>query len=184
MLLFMALMVVGTLMLSVSSAAGRNGLQSALKEHYRPSRVEIQDWRTAGRVREVGSVLTLQADGVTAHKFWVSQPPSTKYRRLHTFDYARSEISEEDRLLPARSGWTLFTLPKGTRLVVLDLNVEDDRVHLFTHTLEPVRLAKDDAVYGCPELVFRFAPGILQRSDLATIERRIEQWLPLGQVQS
>ena len=44
-------------------------------------------------------------------------------------------------------------------MVALDLKVGADEVRLFTHTLEPVRLADGKAVYGCTEFVFRFEPG-------------------------
>jgi hypothetical protein len=60
-----------------------------------------------------------------------------------------------------------------------DLTVEGDRVRLFTHTLEPVRLPNGEAHYGCAELAFRFDPGVLERGDLATIQRHIDQWVPL-----
>jgi hypothetical protein len=55
--------------------------------------------------------------------------------------------------------------------------MDADRVHLFTHTIEPVSQAEGRRTYGCTEFVFRFAPGILQGSDPAPILRRIDQWL-------
>lgn len=176
---FMFFTVAGMLIVNTSQAAAREGIEDALKARYRLSRVEIQDWRTEGRVRDLGGVLTLQTDGVPANKFWVVTPPRDKigHRRIHMFRYAAVEIAPDGRLKPAPAD---FTLPKGTRLVVLDVKVRDDRVHISTHTLEPVRLPDGDTAYGCTEFVFPFDPGALARGDLSAIQGRIEQWLPLA----
>ncbi len=184
--LSMLLSLVGMLVINSGLAAGRDKVEDALETRYRHSHVEIQDPRTEGRVRELGAVLTLQAEGVPANKFWVVQPQPAAAksggRRLHKFDYAQTEITEDGRLIPNHvNRWSHFTLPKGTPLVVLDLRVENDRVRLFTHTLVPVRVTDGEAAYGCTEFVSRFDPGVLQRGDLAAIQGRIEQWLPLSE---
>jgi hypothetical protein len=98
----------------------------------------------------------------------------------HVGDYARVEIAEDGRLTAAPAD---LTLGRGTRLVVLDLKVKTDGVHLFTHTLEPVRLPDGKAVYGCTEIVFVSNTGALDRDDPVTIQGRIERWLPLASAQ-
>jgi hypothetical protein len=95
-------------------------------------------------------------------------------------DYARVEIAEDGRLTAAPAD---LTLGRGTRLVVLDLKVKTDGVHLFTHTLEPVRLPDGKAVYGCTEIVFVSNTGALDRDDPVTIQGWIERWLPLASAQ-
>jgi len=178
--IFLGVLLAEVLGANPGQAGGREPIQDALNARYRVSKVEIQDWRTEGRVRELGSVLTLQGEGVPANHLWVSAPTGTKFRRVHRFDYARSEITMDGRLIPEHvNRWAHFTLPKGTQLVVLDLKVEGDRVRLFTHTLEPVRLPNGEAHYGCTELAFRVAPGILERGDLAAIQRQLDQLVPL-----
>jgi hypothetical protein len=67
---------------------------------------------------------------------------------------------------------------KGTRLVVLDLEITADQVHLFTHTLEPIWQTDGRASYGCTEFIFLFSADELERADLSAIQRRIEQYLP------
>ena len=181
---FMFVSLVTMFVASSGQAGGREQIQDGLKARYRVSKIEIQDSRTEGHVREPGSVLTLQAEGVPANHFWVVQLPVSKMgqRRVHKFDYAQSEITQAGRLIPNHANrWAHFTLPKGTRLVVLDLRVENDRVRLFTHTLEPVRLPNGEAHYGCTELAFRFDPGVLERGDLGAIQRQIDQWVPLAE---
>ena len=64
-------------------------------------------------------------------------------------------------------------------MVVLNLKTDRDRVRLFTHTLDPVRLPDGTTAYGCTEFVFTFDPTTLSRPDIATITARIEQSLAL-----
>jgi hypothetical protein len=79
------------------------------------------------------------------------------------------------------AGWLIGICPGGdTRLVVLDLKVKADRVHLFTHTLEPVWVTDGKAVYGCTEFIFPLDVSVPERSDPAAILGRIERWLPYG----
>ena len=178
--LFTFFTLAGMLVANSSQGAAGDRVEYALKAYYRYSHVEIQNPRTEGHVRDLGAVLTLQDVGVPANKFYViePQPAAAKPfgRRIHKFNYAPVEIGEDGRLTPARAD---FTLPQGTRLVVLDLKVEADRVRLSTHTLEPVRVAGGEAAYGCTEFAFRLDPTLLERGDLAAIQRRIDQWLSL-----
>jgi hypothetical protein len=52
-------------------------------------------------------------------------------------------------------------------------------VRLFTHTLEPVRLLNGASHHGCAELAFRVDPGVLERGDLAAVQRQLDRWVPL-----
>jgi hypothetical protein len=92
----------------------------------------------------------------------------------HLRNYARVEIPPDGA--PAAEP-AAFTLPRDTRVVVLEMKVERDAVRLFTHTLVPVALLVGRSEYGCTEFVFRFDPGVIKRADTATVERAIERWL-------
>ena len=86
------------------------------------------------------------------------------------------EVDREGRLKASPGE---LALAKGTRLAVLDLKVGADRVRLFTHTLEPMRLPDGKAAYGCAEFVFVFDSATLSRADAATVAGRINQWLSI-----
>jgi hypothetical protein len=165
----------GVLLAGCIQAGVSDPVRNALGERFRLSRIEVQNPRIEGQVFDPGAVLALQADGVPAKRLRMIQQVSKFPRRFHVRDYAPVEIAADGRVTAAPGD---FTLSRGTRLVVLDLKTEADRVRLFTHTLEPVRLAKGEAVYGCTEFVFLFAAGTLERGDLFAIQSRIEQWLP------
>ncbi len=92
-------------------------------------------------------------------------------------DYARVTVGEEGRILAEPAS---LTLGKGTRLVVLDLKVDRDRVHMFTHTLDPVRLPDGRTAHGCTEFIFAFDASTLARADIATVSARIDQWLSIA----
>jgi hypothetical protein len=89
-------------------------------------------------------------------------------------NYARVDVGADGKMAAERGA---FTLPRGTRLVILDLKVESDSVALFTHTAQPVRLPDGRVVYGCTEFVFHFDPTIIQRSNLAAVRGVIDRWL-------
>ena len=155
-------------------ASGTDSVGAALKARYRQSLVEINDPRTQGRIVSPGVILILQSEGVSAKRFRVIQ--ANKTPRFHARDYAQVEIAPDGRLTAAPGD---FTLTKGTRLAVLDLKVEKDRLRLFAHTLASVGLADSRAVYGCTEFVFHFDAGTLERSDVATVQGRVEAFLTL-----
>jgi hypothetical protein len=71
-------------------------------------------------------------------------------------------------------------------LVVLDVQVRGDRVHLLTHTADPIRSdARAEPVYGCTEFVFRIEPQELRAEAFEYLVERIEQalaWTPLERV--
>ena len=182
--LLMCLMAVGSIGVFPLHAAVPDAVRTALDERFRLSRVAVESELMEGRIFNPGTILVLQADGVPAKRFRVVQhvnyldkvPTRT---RFHVRDYAPVSVAADGRLT---AGPGDFALVRGTRLVVLDLQVKADRVHLFTHTLEPVRLADGKAVYGCTEFVFPFQANVLAQSDPTAILGRIERWLPLAPV--
>ena len=158
-----------------SHAATPAWVREALNERYLRSYVELDSEPGAGEVFGRGVVLILQADAVPALPFRLTRL-SAKSPRLHIRDFAPVDIDVDGRLIARPAP---LTVVKGTRLVVLDLKVEADRVRLFTHTLAPLSVANDTNVYGCTEFIFRFAPTVLERGDLSEIESRIDEWVPL-----
>ena len=158
-----------------SHAATPTWVRESLNERYLRSYVEIHGEPGAGAVFGRGAVLILQAEAVPALPFQLTAP-TTKSPRFHIPAFAPVEIGVDGRLIARPAP---LTLAKGTRLVVLDLKVEADRVRLFTHTLAPLSVANDTGVYGCTEFIFRFAPAVLERGDLSEIEGRIDEWVPL-----
>ena len=132
-------------LLAVSTALGvlvntghatPSSLRDTLAARFGLSRIEVQNPSGEGHVIRQGTVLQLQADGIPANKLRFTQI-NTKSPRFHSPDYARVEMGRDGRLA-AKPGE--LSLPKGTRMVVLDLKVGADRMRLLTHTLEPVRL--------------------------------------------
>jgi hypothetical protein len=51
-----------------ASAAGTTEIRTAIKERYRPSRIELQSGDNLGRVARPGTVLTLPADSAAANR--------------------------------------------------------------------------------------------------------------------
>ena len=60
---------------------------------------------------------------------------------------------------------------------MLGLKVDSDRVAVFTHTAQPLRLPDGRVISGCTEFVFHFDPTIIQRSDIAAVRGVIDRWL-------
>lgn len=156
-----------------SHASTLDSTRNALRERYALSRIDIQNPRTEGYIASRGVVLLLQADGVAAKKLRVIQA-NTKSPRFHVRDYAAVDIAPDGRLAGTLGD---FMLPKGSRLVVLDLKVEKDRVRLFTHTLARIPLADGQAGYGCTEFVFRADPGLLANGDIGALQKQIDRVL-------
>ena len=132
--------------------------------------------RSKGYVFKPGAVVVLQAESAPAKKLRVIQA-NTKSPRFHVPDYAEVTVGR-DGSLTAGSGD--FTLSKGTRLVVLDLKVEKDRVHVFTHTLATVPLPGGKTAYGCTEFVFPLDAAVRDRGDVATVTAQIDRVLSLA----
>ncbi len=102
---------------------------------------------------------------------------------VHVMDFAILEMTATGRVV-AKPG--PLSLDAGTRLVVLDVLVKGDRVHLLTHTADPIRGAPGAGpVYGCTEFVFRIEPQELRAEAFGYLAERIEQafaWTPLERV--
>jgi hypothetical protein len=187
--LLLCLVAAGIIGMSPLHAAVPDAVRKALDERFRLSRVAVESELIEGRIFNPGTILVLQANGVPAKRsrvVWRLEPLFVfdkslrpKWVRFHVPDYAPVTIAADGRLT---AGPGDFALVRGTRLVVLDLQVKADRVHLFTHTLEPVRLADGKAVYGCTEFVFPFEANVLAQRDPTAILGRIERWLPLAPV--
>jgi hypothetical protein len=155
-------------------AAVPDAVRKALKEHFQLSRVAVESELIEGRVFNPRTVLLLQADGIPAKTFRVVQH-LPKWPRFHVRDYAPVIIAEDGQVT---AGPGDFSVGKGTRLVVLDLKITAGQVHLFTHTLEPIRQTDGKASYGCTEFIFRFSAAELERANRSAIQRRIEPYLP------
>ncbi len=169
--LLMALL--STVVAGVAGAETARETAQSLKARYPLSTIEVGNVSNLGVVAKKGLVLRLEADAPALRIRFVQA--NTKSPRFHVRDYARVEVIG-DRIVSVERGD--FTLPKGTRVVVLDLKVESDRVQLFTHTVEPLRLPDGKAAYGCTEFVFHFEPSILAQGDVVTVQHQIERWLP------
>ena len=173
----LALLAVSTTLgVSVGTGHASSSLRDALVERFGLSRIEVQNASGEGRVIAKGTVLELRADGISANKLRFVQI-NTKSPRFHEADYARVAVGTDGRLT-ANPG--ALSLTKGTRLAVLDLKVDQDRVRVFTHTLDPVRLADGTSAYGCTEFVFAFDPATLNRADVAAVAGRIAEWLSVS----
>jgi len=160
---------------AVTSALPLGLLRDVLTQRHPLSRMEVQSKPHEGAVIERGAVLSLEADGVPANTLRIIQT-NTKSPRFHVRDYAEVEITDEGAI---RARAAQLRLPKGTRLVVLDLKAEPDRIRLFTHTADPI-VVGGKPVYGCTEFVFRFPGTPLTARDVAEVEGVIERWLPFA----
>lgn len=165
----------GVLLTAPAPAATPDSMLDALRARYRLSRIDVQGESSPGRVVKKGAVLVLQGDSVPANELRTVQI-NTKSPRFHVRDYARVEIGPDGRLTGAPGQ---LALSKGTRLLVLDIKADRDQVRLFTHTLEPVRLADGRMVNGCTEFVVSLGEGN-GRGDLSSVTSRIERWLALA----
>lgn len=157
----------------MAAAAGDN-LEAALKERYPISRIEVQNSGAEGTVYRPATVLTLEADGVPAKMLRVTQL-NPKSPRFHVHDFARVDVDSAGHVIGAPADGQLA---RGTRLVVFNVKVEHDRVRIFTHTLEHIRLADGRPVYGCTEFRFRIPSGKAQAEDSTAVEDLIDRILP------
>jgi hypothetical protein len=170
-------LVVGISMFSAGLAhpEDASAVRGALTQRFAISTMDVQDPGDVGFVVKRGTILAVQADGIPAKPVRVTQAP--KSPRFHVADFARVEVTADGQL---RAEAAEMTLPRGTRLAVLKLKVEGDRVRLFTHTLAPVDRPGGKAIRGCTEFVFRFEPADIESARLFTIEDRIARWLPVA----
>ena len=90
-------------------------------------------------------------------------------------EFARVEMTVDGR---TKSQPAPLVLRKGTRLVVLDVKLEGSRVHLLTHTADPLEFKHgEEPVYGCTEFVFNVERRVLMAGDADAIAEVIERWL-------
>ncbi len=165
-----------TTALAASAGSGRAEptLGDALQSRFERSRIEVQSTAYEGRVVRKGTILLLQADQIPAAKLRVVQA-NTKSPRFHSPHYARVEVSRDGQLTAAPSE---LSLAKGTRMVVLDVKASGSQVRLFTHTLDPVRLA-GTTTHGCTEFVFALDPNT-DPGNVRAVTARIDQWLAIA----
>jgi len=153
-------------------------LRDALYARFQPSLVEMERPERQGAVARQGKLMVLAIDGVLAKPFRVVRA-GPKSPPLHVMEFALVEVAA-DGTVAAQPG--PLTLHAGTRLVVLDLRLEGDRVHLLTHTVDPVPGGTGTGpVYGRTELVFRVAPQELRTGAFEPLAERIEwslTWTP------
>jgi len=165
---------------SGAHAARADALEQQLKNALPLSQIALTPPAREGVVVEKGTVLVLEADGVPANRLSVLRVPVYSPRdgianpMVHLRNYARVEISNDGRISGERGQ---LTLNRGTRLVVLDLTVKKDGVHLFAHTAAPVRTPDGGAAYGCTEFVFPMGPETYERTDASKVLAVIERWL-------
>ena len=159
------------------AAAGdaREAMRQELSRRFQPSQIEIQDPAREGMVKRQGRLLILAGDRAPAKPFRVVEAGRTHTVREHLMDFARIDIGEGGGV---RAEPGPLTVPRGTRLVVLDVKLAGDSVRLLTHTAEPLGTQPDgDLVYGCTEFVFHFEPGMLASGAVEPIVGAIERWL-------
>ncbi len=158
---------------SLAQAADAEAIRHGLRERYQLSRMDVSNPALAGHLSKRGSVLVLQAEAAPAKALRFAQA-NTKSPRFHVRDYARVTVAPDGTI---GAGQGELTLTKGTRLSVLDLKVGRDQVHVFTHTLEPVRLPDGKTAYGCTEFVFPLDAGVRSRGDVAAVSSEIDRVL-------
>jgi len=157
----------------VTIVPAAENLVDVLNARYSLSRIEVQNAAVQGKVAKLGARLRVQAEGLPAKAFRVTQL-NTKSPRFHVRDYARIEVTS-GHAVTLEPGELI--LPKGIEVVVLDLKVQADVVRMFTHTSEPISASSGRLVYGCTEFVFRFDGMSHKPADAARVEQVIEQWL-------
>lgn len=172
--------LLGALSASAADASAPSQLRRELTQLYQPSSILLENSRGNGAVLRQGTLLTVQADGLSANPFSTITPqvhsPQSHLPNFprHLRNYARVDVGADGKVTAERGA---FTLPRGTRVVVLDLKVQSDAVALFTHTAQPVRLPDGRALYGCTEFIFHLDPTVIQRPDLAAVRAVIDRWL-------
>src|SRR5207253_4570904 len=77
----------------------------------------------------------------------------------HVMDFARVDIAADGAV---QTESTLLRAPARAEMVILDVRVGPDTVHLFAHTAAPLPVSPEGAaIYGCTEFVFHFDPTTL-----------------------
>ena len=155
-------------------ASADETLETQLYRRFEPSRIEIRDPSHRGEIVRQGKLLILVGDAVPAKPFRVMQAnPAAPI--LHVMDFAHVDVKADGRVL-AEPG--PFVIPQGSRVVVLEVKVRGDRVHLLTHTAEPLSTPwQGQPAYGCTEFTFQVPATVLAGGDAEPLLRLIERWL-------
>ena len=169
-----ALLIALAAMASIPRASTDETLETQLYRRFQPSRIEIRDPSHRGMIVRQGKLLTLVSDAVPAKPFSVTQAtPATPSR--HVMDFAHVDV-KADGSVRAEPG--PLVIPRGSRVVVLDVKVAGDRVHLLTHTAEPLPTPwQGQPAYGCTEFTFQVPATVLAKGDAEPLLQLIERWL-------
>jgi len=147
-------------------------LARTLVQRFRLSQIETDHLEHAGTVTRRGASVLLVASVPT--KPFRLVPVAGSYLTLqHVMDFARVDIAADGA---AQTESTLVRAPAGTEMVILDVRVGPDTVHLFAHTAAPLPVSlEDDAIYSGTEFVFHFDPTTLASPE--SLIDRIGEWL-------
>lgn len=160
-------------------ASAAETLETQLYRRFQPSRIEIRDPAHRGIIVRQGKLLTVVGGAVPAKPFHVMQPnPSAP--AIHAMDFARVDVKLDGSVHVVEPG--SFVIPRGSRVVVLDVKLSGSRVHLLTHTAEPLPTGEPGpSAYGCTEFTFEVPATVLAGGDaeqlIQLIERSLE-WSP------
>ena len=171
--MLLVLSVIAGSLPGVAHAGDAEAIRQSLEARYQLSRMEVGNAALEGQVSPRGSILVLQADRAPARKLRFVQL-NTKSPRFHVSDYAKVMVARDGTLVGDQGD---LTLPKGTRLRVLDLKVDRDRVRIFTHTAAPILLGDGKTAYGCTEFVFSLDPAVARRGDVGAVTAEIDRVL-------
>ena len=174
-----ALLIVMASMIAIDRASAGETLEMQLYRRFQPSRIEIRDPAHRGMIVRQGKLLTLVGGAVPAKPFHVMQPnPSAP--AVHVMDFARVDVKLDGSVHVAEPG--SFVIPRGSRVVVLDIKLSGDRVHLLTHTAEPLpTVGPGPSAYGCTEFTFEVPATVLAGGDAEQLVQLIErslEWSP------
>lgn len=169
-----ALLILITSMALPAQTSADEGLEAQLYRRFQPSRIEIQDPSRRGMIVRQGRLLTLARDAVPAKVFRVMRANPTS-PTSHVMEFARVEVRPDGSVLTEPGP---LVIPGGSRIVVLEVKVRGDLVHLLTHTAGPVATTPSGGPeYGCTEFVFHVPSRVLKGSDAEPLFQLIESWL-------
>jgi len=143
-------------------------LARAVSQRFRLAQIETEHLDHAGTETRRGASVTLVAS-VATKPFRLVQVAGSHPTPQHVVDFARINIAAGGAVQ------TESTLPAGAEMVVLDVRVGLDAVHLFAVAPLLVSLEGGDAIYGCAEFVFPFDPTALASPE--SLIDRIGEWL-------
>ena len=105
-----------TLALCVGAGHAASSLSAALAEHFRPSRMDLQNSAGEGRIVQQGTVLALQADAVPANKLRVVQINTKSSTALLAGTDARRVLHSNPRQFCASRSGTAGALSAASRV--------------------------------------------------------------------